>query len=100
LRANVYARIATRPSVRAIKDLCDLHAPTWLMLSSGAALEQLLATLPADALAALGRAHAVAASERLATLAQAHGFERIVVAASAMPRDLLAAAALASRPPT
>jgi uroporphyrinogen-III synthase len=100
LRANVYARIATRPSVRAIKDLCDLHAPTWLMLSSGAALEQLLATLPADALAALRRAHAVAASERLATLAQAHGFERIVVAASAMSRDLVAAAALASHPPT
>jgi uroporphyrinogen-III synthase len=98
-RVNIYARIATRPSARAITTLCALHASTWLMLSSGAALEQLLATLPADALVALRRAHVVAASERLAALAQAHGFERIVVATSAMPGDLVAAAALASRPP-
>jgi hypothetical protein len=38
-----------------------------------------------------------AASERLARLAAEHGFERIVVAASAMPADLVAAAAAAPR---
>jgi len=96
LRANVYARIATRPSPRAIKDLRALPAQAWLMLSSGAALEQLLATLPADAIAALRSAHVAAASDRLALLAQSHGFRHIVTAASAMPRDLVDAAAHAS----
>jgi uroporphyrinogen-III synthase len=96
LRANVYARIATRPSPRAINDLRALHAPAWLMLSSGAALEQLLATLPADAITALRSAHVAAASDRLARLAQSHGFSHIVTAASAMPRDLVDAAAHAS----
>ena len=98
LRANVYARIAIKPSPRVIRDLRTLRAPAWLMLSSGAALEQLLATLPPTVVDALRLASVVAASERLARLAQAHGFERIVVAASAMPRDLVDAAALASRP--
>ena len=92
LRADVYARIATKPSPRAINALRGLHAPAWLMLSSGAALEQLLATLPAAAIDALRRASVVAASERLARLARAHGFERIVIAGSALPRDLVAAA--------
>jgi uroporphyrinogen-III synthase len=96
LRANVYARIAIAPSPRAINGLRALHAPAWLMLSSGAALEQLLATLPTDAIAVLRSAHVVAASERLAQLAQSHGFSRIVTAASAMPRDLVDAAAHAA----
>jgi uroporphyrinogen-III synthase len=96
LRANVYARIATRPSPRAINDLRALHAPAWLMLSSGAALEQLLATLPADAITALRSAHVAAASARLAQLARSHGFRHIVTAASAMPRDLVDAAAQAA----
>jgi uroporphyrinogen-III synthase len=96
LRANVYARIAIVPSQRTINDLRALHAPAWLMLSSGAALEQLLATLPADAIAVLRSAHVVAASDRLARLARSHGFSHIVTAASAMPRDLVAAAAQAS----
>jgi uroporphyrinogen-III synthase len=95
-RADVYARIAIAPSPRMIHALCALHAPAWLMLSSGAALEQLLATLPADAIAVLRSAHVVAASERLARLAQSHGFSRIVTAASAMPRDLVDAAAQAA----
>jgi uroporphyrinogen-III synthase len=98
LRANVYARIATRPSPRAINDLRALQAPAWLMLSSGAALEQLLATLPADALTALRSAHVAAASDRLARLAQSHGFRHIVTAASAMPRAMVDAAAHAAWP--
>jgi uroporphyrinogen-III synthase len=95
-RADVYARIAIAPSPRMIHALCALHAPAWLVLSSGAALEQLLATLPADAIAVLRSAHVVAASERLARLAQSYGFSRIVTAASAMPRDLVDAAAQAA----
>lgn len=96
LRADVYARIAITPSPRAIAALRTLHAPAWLALSSGAALECVLAALPADVAAVLRRARVVAASERLAQLARGHGFERIVVAASALPRDLVAAAAQAA----
>jgi uroporphyrinogen-III synthase len=44
----------------------------------------------------LRSAHVVAASDRLAQLAQSHGFSRIVTAASAMPRDLVDAAAQAA----
>jgi uroporphyrinogen-III synthase len=51
----------------------------------------LLAALPADALAALRRAAVAAASARLAQLARDQGFNRIVTAGSALPRDLIAA---------
>jgi uroporphyrinogen-III synthase len=96
LRADVYARVAIAPSPRAVAALRALQAPAWLMLSSGGALEQLLDTLPADVLAVLRRAHVVAASERLAQLARTHGFGRITLAASALPRDLVDSAARAA----
>lgn len=95
LRADVYARIAIAPAPRAQAALRALTAPAWLALSSGAALDSVLTTLPADAIAGLRRAAVVAASARLAQLARDHGFDRIVVAASARPRDLVAAAAAA-----
>lgn len=98
VRADVYARVAVPLSPRAVAALRTLNAPTWLALSSGEALEQLLAELPADAQAVLQRAHVVAASARLAQRAQAHGFADIVIAASARPQDLLAAAARAGVP--
>jgi len=95
-RADVYRRIALPPSARAMAALHALSAPAWLALSSGAALDTLLPALPRDAAATLLRADVVAASERLAQLAHARGFRgRIVVAASARPADLLAAAARA-----
>lgn len=96
LRANVYARIAIAPSPRAVAALRALQAPAWLLLSSGGALEHVLATLPADAAARLRRARVVAASARLAQLARAQGFAAGVVAASALPRDLVAAAVRAA----
>lgn len=96
LRADVYARIAIAPSPRAVKTLRGLQAPAWLLLSSGAALDHLLASLPADAIDALRRARVVAASERLARLARARGFTRITQAASALPHELVAAAARAA----
>ncbi|MEO6264341.1 MAG: uroporphyrinogen-III synthase [Luteimonas sp.] len=98
-RADVYARVAVPPSTRAVAALRALDAPAWLALSSGEALERTLATLPVEALAILRRARVVAASARLAQLAQAQGFADITVAASAQPRDLLAAAAQATALP-
>lgn len=97
LRADVYERVAITPSPRALATLRTLAAPAWLALSSGAALEALLAALPADAVAALHRARVVAASARLAQLARERGFTAAVVAASARPRDLVAAAVAAAR---
>jgi uroporphyrinogen-III synthase len=94
LRADVYERIAVAPRADAIERLRTLRAP-WLLLSSGEALEQLLAALPADAARRLRRARVVAASPRLAALARRHGFATVASAASARPRDLLDAAAQA-----
>ena len=95
LRAEVYARIAVPLRRDAVDRLCALRTPPWLALSSGEALGLLLAALPADALRRLRRARVVAASPRLAGLARRHGFDEVVIAASAQPRDLLAAAARA-----
>jgi uroporphyrinogen-III synthase len=95
LRVDVYARVAVPLSPRAVAALCALAAPTWLALSSGEALQRVLGALPPEALATLRRARVVAASARLAVLAQTHGFADVTIAASAQPRDLLAAAAQA-----
>lgn len=95
LRADVYERIPVPASARAIAALLELRGCAWLALSSGEALALVLAALPADARAALLRADVVAASERLAAIARGHGFRRAVVAASARPHDLVAAAASA-----
>ena len=91
LRANVYERTAIAPSPRAVAALRALDAPAWLLLSSGEALEQVMATLPADAQAGLRTAAVVAASERLAGLARGHGLRVAAVAASARSADMLAA---------
>ena len=93
LRADVYARVPVAPSPRAVATLRGLEAPAWLLVSSGEALEHVLASLPADALAGLRRAKAVAASERLAGLARGHGLHVTAVAASARIPDMLAACA-------
>ncbi len=96
LRADVYERVPIPPAPRAVAALHALRAPAWLLLSSGEALAHLLDALPGDALAVLRRARVVAASQRLAQLARERGFSRITVAASARPRDLVAAAARAA----
>ena len=96
LRVDVYDRVPVPPAPRALAALRALRAPAWLLLSSGEALAHMLDAVPPDALAALRRARVVAASERLAGLARGHGFDRVVVAASARPRDLLDAAARAA----
>lgn len=97
VRADVYARVAVPLSLRALAALRALDAPTWLALSSGEALERVLGELPIDVLTTLRRARVVAASTRLAQLAQAHGFTDVTIAASAQPRDLMAAASAQAR---
>lgn len=94
LRADVYARAAITPPPRALARLRSLDAPLLLALSSGEALASLLAAIPDDVRAILQRARVLAASERLASLAHTRGFGDVVVATSARPRDLLAAAAV------
>lgn len=96
-RADVYARIATPPSPRALARLRTLDAPLLLALSSAEALASLLAAVPDDIRAILRRSRVVAASERLGSLARTEGFDDIVVAASARPRDLMVAALVAAR---
>jgi uroporphyrinogen-III synthase len=96
LRADVYERTEIAPTQRAIDALRAVAGtPLWLALGSGAALDTILRSLPADAADVLRGARVAAASERLARHAAANGFERVVVAASAMPADLVAAAAMA-----
>lgn len=92
LRADVYARVVIAPPPRALARLRALDAPVLLALSSGEALASLLAAIPDDVRAILQRARVLAASERLASFARTRGFGDVVVATSARPRDLLAAA--------
>lgn len=95
LRADVYARVPIAPSAAAVARLLSLRQRPWLALSSGEALQRILRVLPEDALRALRKARVAAASQRLADLARAVGFRDVVVADSALPRDLIAAIATA-----
>lgn len=94
LRADVYDRVPVPPSPAALARLRTLpdSAPLLLALSSGLALESLLAILPADIATRLRQARVLAASARLADLARDHGFKDVVQAADARPASLLAAA--------
>lgn len=94
-RADVYERVPIAVPARTVETLQHMDGPAWLALSSGEALETILHALPAQARPALLRADVAAASDRLAAIARRHGFGRTVVAASARPRDLVAAAAAA-----
>ena len=91
VRADVYARVPIALSPRAVATLAALDAPRWLALSSGGALERVLAQLPPDARGRVARARVAASSPRLAQLARAKGFEAVFEAAGPAPRDLLAA---------
>jgi uroporphyrinogen-III synthase len=91
LRADVYTRSPLAINRRALASLRALQASAWLALSSGDALACTLAQLPDDAAARLRTARVAAASPRLAELADSLGFTGVVVAASAQPRDLVAA---------
>ncbi|KQY49341.1 uroporphyrinogen-III synthase [Lysobacter sp. Root494] len=93
LRADVYVREPVPLSTRAVQQLREADAPLVLALSSGAALQCVLAALPADPVAKVKAVRVVAASERLRTLALGLGFVDVEVAAGPRPRDLVDAAA-------
>jgi uroporphyrinogen-III synthase len=96
LRADVYDRTPQPLPLARAAALCTLGAPAWLALSSAEALAWLCAALQAGG--CRPALHVAAASERLAQAACAAGFADVVLAASARPRDLVAAMTPALRP--
>ncbi|PPU91849.1 uroporphyrinogen-III synthase [Xanthomonas albilineans] len=94
LRADVYERVPLPLRPQRIAQLRTV-APGVLALSSGEALQLIVAQLPDDLLAAWRAQPLVAASPRLAALATELGFTDIAHAAGPMPQQLAAAAAAA-----
>ena len=92
VRADVYEREAVAPSAQSLARLDAVNAPAHLALSSGEALRLVMDVLPERLRERLRRAPVIAASERLAELARTFGFGDVVIARSARPVDLVAAA--------
>ncbi|MET0255941.1 MAG: uroporphyrinogen-III synthase [Luteibacter sp.] len=93
---HVYHRVAPRLDRRHIDPLLKLTRRSAVLLSSAEALDHLHRALIAPAWRRLVQAVAVVSSERLREIATQVGFERVVVASSALPADLLAAASSVS----
>lgn len=91
-RVDVYTRTPLTPAPRALQRLRRQPAPWVLALSSAEALAWAVTQLPADLLARLRASAVVAASERLATLAESDGFARIHLAQGPQPLQLAQAA--------
>jgi uroporphyrinogen-III synthase len=92
---HVYVRAPPRLTRRHFEALARAPDPLLTLLSSGEALVNLVALVPAPLLARLRHQILVVSSARLAALADEHGFEDIRMASSASPDDLLDAAAKA-----
>lgn len=92
---HVYERAPPRLTRRHFEALARAPDPLLTLLSSGEALINLVARVPAPLLARLRDQILVVSSARLAALADEHGFGDVRVAASASPDDLLDAAAKA-----
>jgi uroporphyrinogen-III synthase len=90
-RVDVYARVPIRPNAATFARLRHITGPWLIPLSSGDALQHLLAALPEDLAVRLRSACVVAASARLADLARELGCVDVHVAAGPRPRQLLAA---------
>lgn len=91
-RVHVYRRTAPRLDRRHFQALADAPLPWISLVSSGEALDRLVAALP-PALAARWRGQAmVVSSRRLAARARALGFSDVHVARSALPADLFSSA--------
>jgi uroporphyrinogen-III synthase len=99
LRCDVYERVPIAWSAAVLSRLRALPAPFALAVSSGAALRLALDSLPAELADKLLRARVIAASARLASIARATGFADVVIASSARPAALVAAAARAAAAP-
>ena len=93
LRADVYARIPVALSANTLKRLRTLEAPAAIALSSGAALERVLALLPPEITQQWQAMPVAAASPRLLQAAQQAGFNDVALAQGPRPRQLLAALA-------
>lgn len=91
-RVDVYTRTPLAPAPRALQRLRQQPTPWVLALSSAEALAWAVAQLPADVLARLRGSVVVAASERLARLAESDGFARIHLAQGPQPLQLAQAA--------
>jgi len=90
---HVYHRVAPRIDRRHIDPLLKLSRRSAVLLSSAEALDHLRRALIAPAWRKLVQAVAVVSSDRLREIAMEAGFERVAVARSALPADLLLAAA-------
>jgi uroporphyrinogen-III synthase len=91
-RAEVYRRESIPLDARSLDAFAALERPACLLLSSGGALQNVLAQLP-DGLADRFRAlPVIAASERLAEAARESGFSRVVLADGPRPAQLVKAA--------
>lgn len=91
--AHVYRRVPPRLDRRHAQALRQLPASACVLWSSAEAMALVRQQLPADAWTALCRATAVVSSVRLREVAQDSGFGRCVLARSALPGDLVRAAA-------
>lgn len=91
-RADVYQRVPLPLPPRALQRLRRRAAPWVVALSSGEALDLLLAKAPPDLLPRLRASLVVAASARLADQAHAAGFAHVRVAEGPLPRQLVQAA--------
>lgn len=89
---HVYRRVAPRLDRRHVDALLALPPSALVLLSSAEALHNLGQRLPPSALSRWLAATVVVSSARLQALASAAGFRRLVLAASALSTDLLAAA--------
>ncbi|MGA9341971.1 MAG: uroporphyrinogen-III synthase, partial [Rhodanobacteraceae bacterium] len=90
-RIHVYRRAPPQLTRRHFDALAMAPTPLVMLLSSGEALVNLAAALPRNLLLRLQHQTLVVSSARLLAAARVHGFETIVVARSAAPRDLLGA---------
>ena len=92
---HVYRRVPPRLTRRHFGALASAGDPLITLVSSGEALAHLVALLPTPLLARLRAQALVVSSARLAGIARENGFSEIVQARSALPRDLIGAAAAA-----
>lgn len=92
---HVYRRMPPRLNRRQLDAVERASAPLLTLLSSAEVLDNLRATLPVHLFARLAAGELIVSSERLAKAARASLFDRVHVAASAMPADLLETARMA-----
>jgi len=92
VEADVYARIDIPLDPDALDRIRSLDVPAALAVSSVGALQRVIDGVDGSVRARLQTMQVLAASDRVAEQARAHGFIDIVVAASADPHALLAVA--------